>query len=129
MATHNLGTRRATSDRITVLAAGATIGVCAIPVHAISEEAETFYERFGFRPSPIEPMTLMVTLMVTLAEVDRMLQVDRSYDSMVWSYTAFFPPYRRTRRSACSLCPAKFSIAQSREQYSPMIAVASGLTS
>lgn len=42
---------------------------------------------------------------------------------------AFFPPYRRTRRSACSLCPAKFSIAQSREQYSPIIAVASGLTS
>ena len=70
MATHNLGTRRATSDRITVLAAGATIGVCAIPVHAISEEAKTFYERFGFRPSPIEPMTLMVTLMVTSAEVD-----------------------------------------------------------
>ena len=125
MATHDLGTRRATSDRIAVPTAGATIGVCAIPVHAISEEAKAFHEGFAFRPSPIEPMTSMVTL----AEVERMLQVDRSYGSMVWSYTAFFPPYRRTRRSACSLCPAKFSIAQSREQYSPMIAVASGLTS
>lgn len=52
------------------LSAGATIGVRAILVHAISEEARTFYERFGFRPSPIEPMTLMITL----AEAERMLR-------------------------------------------------------
>jgi GNAT superfamily N-acetyltransferase len=52
------------------LSAGATIGVRAILVHAISAEARTFYERFGFRPSPIEPMTLMITL----AEAERTLQ-------------------------------------------------------
>jgi GNAT superfamily N-acetyltransferase len=38
------------------------IGVRAVLVHALSNEAKTFYERFGFRPSPIEPMTLMVTV-------------------------------------------------------------------
>jgi hypothetical protein len=31
-------------------------------VHAISEEAKSFYVKLGFDPSPREPMTLMVTL-------------------------------------------------------------------
>lgn len=39
-----------------------SVGVRAILVHAISEEAKRFYERFGFRPSPIEPLTLMMTV-------------------------------------------------------------------
>lgn len=52
-------------------AAGAAelIGVRAILVHAISDEAKTFYEKHGFRPSPIEPMTLMITI----GEAQRML--------------------------------------------------------
>jgi GNAT superfamily N-acetyltransferase len=45
-----------------VLAAGDAIGVRAMLVHAISPEAAAFYERHGFRPSPTEPMTLMITL-------------------------------------------------------------------
>jgi GNAT superfamily N-acetyltransferase len=45
-----------------IAGAATTIGVRAILVHAISEEAKTFYVRFGFRPSPIEPMTLMITI-------------------------------------------------------------------
>lgn len=55
-----------------VLAAGERIGVRAIIVHAISDEAKAFYERHGFRASPIEPMTLMITL----AEARRMLAGD-----------------------------------------------------
>jgi GNAT superfamily N-acetyltransferase len=43
-------------------AAAETIGVRVLLVHAISEEAKRFYERFGFRTSPIEPMTLRITL-------------------------------------------------------------------
>lgn len=39
-----------------------TVGVRAILVHAMSEEAKRFYERFGFRPSAIDPMTLMMTV-------------------------------------------------------------------
>jgi len=34
----------------------------AILVHAISEEAERFYERHGFVGSPIDPMMLMITI-------------------------------------------------------------------
>ena len=37
-------------------------GVRAILVHAISEEAKRFYERHGFAESPIDPMTLMISL-------------------------------------------------------------------
>jgi GNAT superfamily N-acetyltransferase len=45
-----------------ILGAAETIGVRAILVHAISADAKTFYERHGFRASPIEPMTLMITV-------------------------------------------------------------------
>ena len=44
-----------------VVAAGDTIGIRAVLVHAISPEAKAFYEKQGFRASPIEPMTLMIT--------------------------------------------------------------------
>ena len=37
-------------------------GIRAILVHAISERAKRFYEKWGFIPSPIDPMTLMITL-------------------------------------------------------------------
>ena len=37
-------------------------GIRAILVHAISEDAKRFYQRCGFRPSPVDPMTLMITL-------------------------------------------------------------------
>jgi GNAT superfamily N-acetyltransferase len=37
-------------------------GIQAILVHAISEDAKRFYERCGFRPSPVDPMTLMIML-------------------------------------------------------------------
>lgn len=52
-----------------VLAAADRIGVRAILVHALSDDAKAFYERWGFRPSPVEPMTLMVTL----EEAEKML--------------------------------------------------------
>lgn len=37
-------------------------GVRAVLVHALSESAVAFYEKNGFRPSPIDPMLLMVTM-------------------------------------------------------------------
>jgi hypothetical protein len=40
---------------------GATT-IRGILVHAISEEAKAFYLALGFDPSPIDPMTLMITL-------------------------------------------------------------------
>lgn len=51
------------SDAVSrAIGAAETIGVRAILVHAISNEAKAFYEKHGFRSSPIEPMTLMVTI-------------------------------------------------------------------
>jgi predicted N-acetyltransferase YhbS len=45
-----------------IVAAAETVGVRAILVHAATAEAKTFYERHGFRASPLDPMTLMVTV-------------------------------------------------------------------
>jgi hypothetical protein len=39
-----------------------TIGIRGIVVHALSEEAKAFYQAIGFDPSPVDPMTLLVTL-------------------------------------------------------------------
>lgn len=37
-------------------------GIRAMLVHAISDDAKRFYERCGFQASPVDPMTLMITL-------------------------------------------------------------------
>jgi hypothetical protein len=34
----------------------------AVVVQAISEEAKRFYARYGFTESPVDPMTLMLSL-------------------------------------------------------------------
>ncbi len=44
------------------LQAAEIAGIRAILVHAISPAAKRFYERCGFRASPLDPMTLMVTV-------------------------------------------------------------------
>jgi len=42
--------------------AAETIGIRGLLVHALSPAAKRFYESLGFRESPANPMTLMVTL-------------------------------------------------------------------
>ncbi len=44
------------------LQAARIAGIRAILVHAISERARQFYEDCGFTPSPMDPMTLMITV-------------------------------------------------------------------
>ena len=44
------------------LQAAQIAGVRAILAHAISERARQFYEDCGFTPSPMDPMTLMITV-------------------------------------------------------------------
>jgi hypothetical protein len=56
-----------------VIGAAETIGVRALLVHAISDEAKDFYEHWGFRASAIEPMTLMITI----EEAQKMLRPRR----------------------------------------------------
>lgn len=45
-----------------VIGAAETIGVQALLVHAISEEAKSFYEHWGLTPSAAASMTLMITI-------------------------------------------------------------------
>lgn len=45
-----------------VIAAADAIGIRGMVVHALSPTAQAFYERVGFDPSPIDPMTLMATI-------------------------------------------------------------------
>lgn len=44
------------------LAASENFGIRGMVIHALSEDARTFYEHFGFRRSPTEDMTLMATM-------------------------------------------------------------------
>ena len=45
-----------------VLQAAEVVGIRGILVHAISEEARQFYQAVGFEQSPLDVMTLMMTL-------------------------------------------------------------------
>jgi GNAT superfamily N-acetyltransferase len=38
------------------------VGIRAILVHAISEAARRFYEKYGFVASPLDPLTVMITV-------------------------------------------------------------------
>ena len=51
------------------LQAAEIAGIRATLVHAVSERAKRFYEAQGFGASPVDPMTLMITL----TEAERML--------------------------------------------------------
>ena len=44
------------------LQAAEIAGIRAILVHAISERAKRFYQKWGFISSPVEPLTLMITV-------------------------------------------------------------------
>lgn len=45
-----------------VIYAADTIGIRGLLVHALSDEAKNFYLQLGLDPSPLDPMTLMVTI-------------------------------------------------------------------
>ena len=45
-----------------MLAASEHVAIRAVVVHAMTNTAATFYERFGFKPLADDPRTLMVTV-------------------------------------------------------------------
>lgn len=45
-----------------LLHAAEILGIRAVLVHALSDDARAFYVALGFTPSPLDPMTLMVSL-------------------------------------------------------------------
>jgi GNAT superfamily N-acetyltransferase len=59
---HGLGRALFRDAGLRILRAADTIGIRGILVHAISEDAKKFYILLGFEPSPLDAMTLMVTL-------------------------------------------------------------------
>jgi GNAT superfamily N-acetyltransferase len=59
---HGLGKALLRDAVFRVVQAADIAGVRAILVHAISDEAKRFYERHGFVASPVDPMTLMITV-------------------------------------------------------------------
>ncbi len=59
---HGLGRALFRDGAKRVLHAADSIGIRGILVHAISDDARAFSIALGFEPSPLEPMTLMVTL-------------------------------------------------------------------
>lgn len=59
---HGLGHALLRDAVLRTLQAADIVGIRAILVHALSKDARRFYESCGFQPSPVDPMTLMVTL-------------------------------------------------------------------
>jgi GNAT superfamily N-acetyltransferase len=45
-----------------VIQAADTIGIRGLLAHALDDSANAFYQRLGFDESPLDPMTLMITL-------------------------------------------------------------------
>ncbi|MGP8247644.1 MAG: GNAT family N-acetyltransferase [Bryobacteraceae bacterium] len=45
-----------------IVRAAEIAGIRAILVHAISESAKRFYEKYGFVASPVDPLTVMITV-------------------------------------------------------------------
>ena len=59
---HGLGRSLLRDAVLRTLQAADIGGIRAILVHAISEDAKRFYQRYGFQESPVDPMTLMITV-------------------------------------------------------------------
>lgn len=59
---HGIGRALVRDAGLRVLNAAEIVGVRGMLVHAISDEARAFYIALGFEPSPLDAMTLMVTL-------------------------------------------------------------------
>lgn len=59
---HGIGAALLRDAVLRIVQAAEIAGIRAILVHAISEQAKRFYEKYGFIPSPADPMTLMITV-------------------------------------------------------------------
>jgi GNAT superfamily N-acetyltransferase len=57
-----LGTGLLRDALLRTMQAADIAGIRAILVHAISESVKRFYEGYGFVASPLDPMTVMITV-------------------------------------------------------------------
>jgi GNAT superfamily N-acetyltransferase len=68
---NGLGTGLLRDAVVRTLQASEIAGVRGILVHAISETAKRFYEKYGFVASPVDPMTVMITTAEAARMIDR----------------------------------------------------------
>ena len=59
---HGLGATLLRDALFRIAAAADQIGARAVLVHAKDDEARKFYEHFGFEPSPIDPLHLLLRM-------------------------------------------------------------------
>lgn len=59
---HGIGAALLRDAVLRIAQAAKIAGIRAILVHAISDQAKRFYEKYGFIPSPADPMTKMITV-------------------------------------------------------------------
>jgi GNAT superfamily N-acetyltransferase len=59
---HGVGSAMLRDAIVRTVQAAEIVGVRAILVDAIDEDAKRFYERHGFRVSPIDALMLMITM-------------------------------------------------------------------
>lgn len=59
---HQIGAAMLRDAALRTISAARTIGIRAMLIHAISDSARAFYLRYGFVPSPADPMLLMATI-------------------------------------------------------------------
>ncbi|MFQ5674005.1 MAG: GNAT family N-acetyltransferase [Nitrospinales bacterium] len=59
---HGMGRALLRDAVLRIMQAADIVGVRAVLVHALTEDAKKFYQRCGFRASPVDPMTLMITM-------------------------------------------------------------------
>jgi len=59
---HGIGRALFQDAALRVIGAADAIGIRGVVVHALSEQAKDFYLRLGLDESPLDPMTLMVTV-------------------------------------------------------------------
>jgi GNAT superfamily N-acetyltransferase len=58
----HLGAALLKDAMLRTLSISSNVGVRGLLVHAISEDAKRFYLKYGFHESPIEPMTLLLSI-------------------------------------------------------------------
>jgi GNAT superfamily N-acetyltransferase len=59
---HGLGYGLLRDALLRILQVAAQAGIRAVLLHAMTAEAKTFYRRAGFQESPLDPMTMMITI-------------------------------------------------------------------
>ena len=68
---HGIGAALLRDALLRTIQVSEIVGVKALLVHAISEQAADFYKKWGFDPSPINPKTLYLSIRQAIIFIDK----------------------------------------------------------